>query len=127
MGGTDPARHAGAAADTKVTTTPVPRARRAEAGRTTSDVRMPMSSVPTSRVRPTAARMPSRYPATAASTPRASASATTVPTTWRRLAPSARRSAISGWRCATTNASEVAITSPPTATAARAKVRTGRT
>ena len=101
-GGTRDARHAGTRADTSVTTTPTTRAMTAALGRTT---RLPGRS---NRFTSTdATPRPSMKPMTDPRMPIASASTNTDRRTWRRLAPTARISAISRPRWATMIANEL--------------------
>ena len=101
-GGTRDARQAGTMADTKVTTTPTARAMIAAFGRTT---RLPGRS---NRLTSTdATPRPSRKPMIEPRIPMASASTNTDRRTCRRLAPTARMSAISRPRWATIMANEL--------------------
>ena len=102
IGGTRPAARDGAVAESTVTTTPTPNASSIDLGDTTafpsgSAIPRALINALNSRATPT----PSPIPTVAAITPVTAASTMTVVVTWRRLAPSARRSAISRARWAT--------------------------
>ena len=68
---------------------------------TTPPAGMSIPMVSSSTFRPDATPMPAARPTTEAMSPTTTASSSTEPSTWRRLAPMARRSAMSRPRWAT--------------------------
>ncbi len=121
-GGIFAARRPGSQAARTVTTTPTSSEARIVDGETTSGPSGTVAPVPFIRVRsPAPMPIPAARPATAAIAPTTNASISTERVTWRRLAPTARISASSLVRWATSMVKVLAMMKMPTNSAIPAK------
>ena len=122
MGATRVAAQAGAMAATMVTSSPTPRATTTVRGSTAGEVVGISTPISSSSERMRAARpTPSSSPIPPATRPMTAASTRIPPRTWRRVAPTARSSATSRRRWATSTLNVFQMTKEPTRTETPAK------
>ena len=121
-GATRVAPYAGATAATTVTTTPTSTAATTVRGSTAADVvGTSMPTAASSSRMPTARPTPASRPSADDTIPTTSASKTIPPSTWRRVAPTARSSAVSRRRWATRTLKVFQMTNEPTSRETAAK------